>query len=459
MKMKADISRRHFLQLSAGALAASSVLTLSGPRRSLASSALGGYQALVCLYLNGGNDGHNFVVPISGSAYSEYAAGRQSLALPLKSLLPLNGAAPNGVTYGLHPSCKELQTLFNTGKAAIVGNVGPLMQPTTAAQAIAGSVPLPPQIFSHLNQSTEWQTAVPQAVVPLGWAGKIADYFVSQGNSPNLAYNISLQGSNTWQIGQATGPYSLGVSGPAFVDTLNNNYRSGLRMQATQALIAQGASDPNLFVKSAATVFNSAISKGTLVNNALNAVGDLKTKFPAPQISDWGLSQQLHEVARVIKAQSQIGDARQMFFVEIGGFDTHMDELATQVQLLSYVSQYVDAFWNGMIEIGMQNNVTLFTMSDFGRTLTSNGSGADHGWGNHHIVIGGAVAGGKFFGTMPNLTLGGPDDFGGGRLVPSTSADQYAATLANWFGVPNSSLNSIFINLPHFSVRNLGFFA
>jgi len=457
--MKADISRRHFLQLGAGALAASSVLTLGDSRRAFASTSLGGYQALVCLYLNGGNNGHNFVVPTSSSAYSVYAAGRLSLALPLNSLLPLNGAAPNGVTYGLHPSCKELQALFNAGTAAIVGNVGPLMQPTTAAQAIAGSVALPPQIFSHLNQSTEWQTGVPQAAVPYGWGGKIGDYFASQGVVPNVAFNISIQGSNTWQTGQATGPYTLGLAGPEFMQVLNNNYRGGLRQQATQALIAQAVGDPNLLVNAAAGVFNNSFVKGALMNNALNAAGDLKTSFPAGQLNDWGLSQQLHEVARVIKAQSQIGDARQMFFVELGGFDTHMNELATQAQLLSFVSQYVNAFWNGMIEIGMQKNVTLFTMSDFGRTLTSNGSGADHGWGSHHIVVGGAVAGGKFYGTMPNLTLGGPDDFGGGRLVPSTSADQYAATLASWFGVPDTSLNSIFTNLPNFPVRNLGFLA
>ncbi len=457
--MKADISRRHFLQLGAGALAASGAFSLAVPRSARAAGPAG-YKALVCLYLNGGNDAHNLVVPVTSSAYSVYATGRQSLALAEHSLLPLDGAAPNGVTYGLHPSCRELQALFNAGTLAIVGNVGPLIQPTTAAQAIAGSVPLPPQIFSHLNQSTEWQTAVPQATVPYGWGGKVADYFASQGTTPKIAFNISLQGANTWQTGQSTRLYTLGTGGASTLDPItapNNTYRGGLRQQATLELINQAAADPNLLVDTAASVYESSFQKGGLVSNALNAAGDLKTKFPAAQLNDWGLSQQLHEVARVIKAQPHIGDARQMFFVEIGGFDTHMNELDTQAMLLGYTSQYVNAFWNAMIEIGMQNNVTLFTMSDFGRTLTSNGSGADHGWGSHHLVVGGAVAGGKYYGSMPNLTLGGPNDFGAGRLVPTTSADQYAATLAAWFGVPTASLNSIFTNLGNFPVNNLGF--
>ena len=455
--MKTGISRRHFLQLGAGALAASSALGLP---RSARAAGPAGYKALVCLYLNGGNDAHNLVVPLTNSAYSVYATGRQNLALAAGTLLPLSGAASNGVTYGLHPSCRDLQSLFNSRYLGVVGNVGPLIQPTSAAQAIADSVPLPPQIFSHLNQSTEWQTAVPQSAAPFGWAGRIADYFASQGVNPKVAFNISAQGANTWQTGQSTRPYTVGATGPATLDAIsspNTIYRGGMRKQATLDLIDQAANDPNMLVATAASIYQSSFQKGSALSSALDASGELKTRFPAAQANDWGLSQQLYEVARVIKAQPYIGDARQMFFVEIGGFDTHMNELNTQAMLLGYISQYVNAFWNAMIEIGMQNNVTLFTMSDFGRTLTSNGSGADHGWGSHHLVLGGAVAGGKYYGTMPNLTLGGPDDFGAGRLVPTTSADQYAATLAAWFGIPTGSLTSLFTNLGNFPVHNLGF--
>jgi uncharacterized protein (DUF1501 family) len=451
------LSRRRFLQIGAGALATSGMM-LGGSRRALASTGPSGYKALVCLYLNGGNDSHNWVVPISETAYNVYARGRQSLTLPLPSLLPLNGTAANGVKYGLHPSCKALQSLFNSGTAAFVGNVGPLIHPTSAAQAIAGTVTLPPQIFSHLNQSTEWQTAVPQALVPYGWGGKIADHFDAQGYVPNLAFNIDVGGANVWQQGQTTNPYTLGLSGAPSLEVTNNpSYRNGLRARTAQALIDQGAGDSNLLVSTASSIYRNASAKVVQVNSALKAAGDFQTEFPAAQQHDWGLSQQLHEVARVIKSQSQLGDSRQMFFVQIGGFDTHFNELATQSQLLGYVSQYVNIFWDAMSEIGMQKNVTMFTMSDFGRTLTSNGGGADHGWGSHHMVLGGAVQGGKFYGTMPSLVLGGPDDFGNGRLVPSTSADQYAATLARWFGVADSDLNSIFMNLPNFPVRNLGF--
>ena len=456
--MKADISRRRFLRLSSGVLATTGVLSVGAGGGAFASTSPSGYKALVCLYLSGGNNGHNWVVPISPSAYGVYANGRQGLALPQISLLPLKGSAANGVAYGLHPSCPALQALFNAGTAAIVGNVGPLIQPTTVAQAQAGSAPLPPQIFSHLNQATEWQTGVPQSLAPYGWGGRIADLFVSQGVPANLAFNISLAGSNTWQQGETTNPYALGVYGATpLLATAHDGYRNGFRQQATQALIDQGADDANLLVSADSSIFQSSAAKLTLVNDAFAAAGDLSTHFPAAQANDFGLGQQLYEVARVIKAQKQIGDTRQLFFVQMGGFDTHTNELSTQAELLGYVSQYVNAFWNAMVEVGMQKNVTLFTISDFGRTLTSNGSGADHGWGSHHFVVGGSVLGAQFYGTMPNLTLGGPDDFGQGRLVPSTSADQYAATLANWFGVSDSNLNSIFTNLANFPVRNLGF--
>jgi len=458
MTIKPEISRRHFLQLGAGALATSSVLGMNGARRAVASTSSSGYKALICLHLNGGNDGHNWVVPVSQPAYGAYASARGDLALPQSSLLQLKGAAPNGVTYGLHPSCRELQGLFNSGTAAIVGNVGPLIQPTSKAQALSGSVTLPPQIFSHLNQVTEWQTAVPQSAAPYGWGGKISDQFASQGITPNLSFNISMVGSNIWQQGQLTNPYTLGTGGAASLSAASDAaYRNGLRQKATLGLIDQAAGDPNLLVSTAASIFNSAATKLALFNNSLAAAGELTTQFPAPQTNDWNLSLQLREVARVIKAHQQIGDSRQLFFVELGGFDTHYNELATQAQLLSYLSRYVNVFWSAVTEMGMQQNVTLFTMSDFGRTLTSNGGGADHGWGNHHLVVGGAVLGGRYYGTMPDLTLGGPDDFGQGRLLPSTSADQYAATLANWFGVSNSNLNSIFTNLANFPVRNLGF--
>jgi uncharacterized protein (DUF1501 family) len=456
--MKPNYSRRQFIQLGTGAAIASTVLPFGGFGRAMAAPVTG-YKALVCLMLNGGNDGHNWLVPVTSSAYEGYAAGRQSLALAANSLLPLKGAAANGITYGLHGSCPELQSLFNAGSAAFVSNVGPLVRPTTLAQALANSSTLPPQLFSHFNQLSEWQTGVPQSMTSLGWGGRVADLFLSQGLTSNLAFNIAVGGSSTWQQGQTTIPYTLGVNGAAKLSVDNTPwFRNDLRAKATHALITQGASDPNLMVETYADIYQNSAAKYSLVTNALSAAGDFATVFPAAASQDWGLSQQLHEVARVIKAQAQIGDTRQLFFVQLGGFDTHSGQLTTQSMLLSYVSKYVSAFYKAMAEIDMQNNVTLFTMSEFGRTLASNGTGADHGWGNHHLVVGGGVKGGKFYGTMPDLKIGGANDVGQGRLLPTTSADQFAATLASWFGVADSQLNSIFSNLPNFSVRNLGLF-
>jgi uncharacterized protein (DUF1501 family) len=460
--MQAAVSRRQFLRLGAGITVASSVAsTLGGLQSALAATSsadLSGYKALVCVLLAGGNNGHNWVVPLTDAGYRLYAQGRSNLALAQSSLLALNGtAAGTGYNYGMHPSCPQLQSLFNSGKAAVVCNVGTLVQPVTKAQALAGSVALPPQLFSHIDQQTQWLTGIPQSPSKLGWGGRIADLFNAQGAGVNLAYNISVNGSNYWQEGAQTLPYIVGTNGaPTYGVQGNPYYRQGSRAQATQALISQAASDPNLLVNAYSGVLSSAASKVSYVDKALNAAGDFNTPFPAPLEGDWALGQQLHMVARMIKAQASINDARQMFFVQIGGFDTHNGELATQQALLGFLSKYVSAFWNAMLEINMQNNVTLFTLSDFGRTLTSNGDGADHGWGNHQMVVGGAVKGG-FYGSMPNLTLGGPDDFGLGRIIPTTSADQYAATLARWFGLSDPSLSSIFPNLANFSSSHLGF--
>jgi uncharacterized protein (DUF1501 family) len=271
--------------------------------------------------------------------------------------------------------------------------------------------------------------------------------------------NIDIGGSNYLQVGQSTNPYALGTSGASIMDdTTNGSYRSGLRAQTASALLSQAGNDPNLMVQQYARVQVNAAQKVVLVDNAYAAAGDLTTTFPSLD-QDNQLGLQLHQVARMIKARSQIGDARQIFFVNIGGFDTHQTQLTAQAQLLKIVSENINAFWTAMGELGTQSNVTLFTASDFGRSLGSNGSGADHAWGNHHLIVGGAVQGGKYYGTMPSLQIGGPDDFGPsvGQIVPTTSTDQYAATLAKWFGVAAADLPGVFPNLSNFATPTLGF--
>jgi uncharacterized protein (DUF1501 family) len=458
--MKSDFSRRDFLRFSARtAVSAALASSLGGYQRLAAATAdTSGYKALVCLYLTGGNDGFNTIVPLTPAGYSLYAQTRQNLALDPSTLLPLNGPASDGYTYGMHPSCPELQSLFNTGKAAVLSNVGTLVQPMTPAQVQAGVLPVPPQLFSHGDQATQWQTSIANSPHKYGWAGRLADMYVAQGTNPNLSLNIQVGGPNYWQLGTATNAYTLGTSGAPIMDDTTSNYRNGLRAKAASALLSQASNDSNLMLRQFSAIQNSAASKVNFVNNAYAAAGDVATPFP-PYEQDSELGAQFHSVARMIKARSQIGDTRQMFFVNANGFDTHQNQLSTQSMLLRIISRNIQSFWTAMGELGMQNNVTLFTATDFGRSLGSNGSGADHAWGNHHLVLGGAVKGGKYYGKMPTLKIGGPDDISpnSGQLIPTTSTDQYSATLAAWFGVAPSDLATLFPNLNNFSTPTLGF--
>jgi uncharacterized protein (DUF1501 family) len=458
--MNSNLTRRSFIRFGVDTAVSSALLASLGSfeRVCAAASDTSGYKALVCIYLIGGNNGFNTFVPLTPAGYSDYTTARTNLALASGTLLPLNGTASDGYAYGMHPSCPELQTLFNSGKMAVLANVGTLVQPATPAQVQSGAVPIPPQLFSHLDQATLWQTSIANSKRTYGWAGRIADLYLSYGYNPQLPMNVNIGGGGYWQQGTTTNPYTLGIGGAPVMDDTTSGYRTGLRAQTASALLSQAASDSNLLVQQYVAVQESAASKVALVNNAYSGAGDLTTTFPSFD-QDSNLGGQLHEVARLIKSRSAIGGSRQMFFVVLNGFDTHQNELSLQATLLKILSQNVNAFWNAMGEIGMQNNVTVFTASEFGRTLSSNGNGSDHAWGNHQMIVGGAVKGGLYYGTMPKLRIGGPDDVGnsGGQLVPTTSTDQYAATLAAWFGVSASDLGSLFPNLGNFAVPDLGF--
>lgn len=462
--MHANISRRDILRFGAGtAVTCTTLGRLCDPRLARAATPyVSGYKALVCVELSGGNQGFNMLVPTSASAYSTYQTSRSNLAIANNVLLPVNGMGSDGNSYGFHPNCPELQTLFNAGNLAVVANVGTIVQPTTVAQAQAGSVPLPPQLFSHIDQTNQWATSIPQSLNLYGWGGRIADLLSTKGVPTTLDFNINVTaGANYWQQGQSSLPYTLGTGGAPILNELTA-HGSGERAKAAAALQALATMDPSPFVTAYASVVANAVAKVSIVTNALTAAGDLTTMFPSNAgdggtTGDGGFDMQLHEVARVIKAQSQIGDVRQLFYVQLQGFDTHNTELKIQGQLLLYLSSYLNNFWRAMGEIGMQQNVTVFTMSEFGRTLGSNGDGSDHGWGNHALVLGGAVKGGAFYGKMPSLQIGGPDDFNNGRLVPTTSSDQYAATLARWFGVADADIPGLFPNVANFSTSDLGF--
>jgi uncharacterized protein (DUF1501 family) len=416
-----------------------------------------GYKALVCVFLYGGNNAFNWVVPVSSGTYSMYSAARANLALAQGTLLPLNATASDGSTYGFHPSCPELQALFNAGHASILCNIGTLIQPTTTVQAQKHQVPLPPQLFSHSDQQTQWMTSYAQSGERFGWAGRWADMVAAQGLIPNLEWNLNVGGQNYFTEGKNTIPYALGSNGAPQLAVVNSSYRGNARKNASLDILAQASADPKLMVSEYAAIRKLSAAKVALVNNSLASVGDLATPFPN-QPNDSGLGNQLHEVARMIKARTLIGDTRQIYFVSMGGYDTHNGELQSQQSLFLALSRHLNAFYNGMVELGVQNNVTVFTASDFGRTLGANADGSDHGWGSHALVLGGAVQGGQYVGTMPTLQISGPDDYAGnGRMTPTTSTDQYGATLARWFGVADADLPTLFPNLSNFPVKNLGF--
>lgn len=455
-----DISRRRFIRQSAcAALGTTSIASTVWNLRAINAAtrqALGStneFRALVCLFLYGGNDANNMVVPNDNAAYATYATARGPLALAQNSLLPLNLVTPDpqGRTFGFHPSIPELQSLFNNDrKLAILANVGTLVEPTTAAQYLNHTANLPPQLFSHSDQQVEWQTGWANGPRTSGWGGRLADLLTSFNTADTISMSISLAGSNTFQVGNQVAEYQVSTQGPIGLTGFNGN-NGQIRYQAVQNLL--NLPYQNLFEAEFARITNRAITNNALLTSALSGV-TLTTQFPANS----SLSDQLLMIAKIIAARQTLGMRRQIFFCSVGGYDTHSNELTSQTNLLGELSQCMKAFYDATIELGVADRVTLFTASDFSRTFQANGGGSDHAWGSHALILGGSVRGGEVFGNYPNIMISGPDDVGEGRWVPTTSVDEYSATLAKWYGLASSTdLALVLPNIGNFAQPDIGF--
>ena len=451
-------SRREFLcrsgALTAGALAARlapiSALGLAAAQAN--AQAVSDYKALVCIFLYGGVDGNNLVVPYDNAGYAQYAAVRpvaSGVNLTQAEILPVQpGNTPS--PFGLHPALQPIHPLFAQQKLAIVANVGPLNEPTTKANYYAKR---PENLFSHSDQQNQWQSSVSKGQSRSGWGGRIADQVVTQ----NGAFPVitSIAGASLFTAGNATTPLAVPTSGGLALQGFNGAGPSNARLSALQAIL--GLERDNSYVRSAGDITAQALSLSAMVNPILASnASSVQTLFAGQNSS---ISQQLLQVAKFIEARATTGAKRQVFFVSLGGFDTHANELVVLTRLLGELGPAMRSFYDATTQLGVANQVTTFTLSDFGRTFQPNSAaGTDHAWGNNHFVMGGAVRGGQMFGRYPTLLRAGPDDADtGGRWIPTSAVEQYGATLARWFGVSDAGLAAVFPNLARFSASDLGF--
>lgn len=457
MKPQRKISRRRFIHeancAAVGSISLfSSLLSLRLTAGAVsANSTFPDYKALVCLFLGGGNDSFNMLIPRQVDAHADYVTARGGLyndphqsgglAIPTEELLPIQSAGQSISEFGLHPNMPFLQSLYNQGNCAFVANVGTLIEPTTLAQYNSNEVKLPAGLFSHSDQKVHWQTIVPQVrgAGPKGWAGRMAEVMDQANQSSSIAMNISLSGNNVLQSGFGTVPYITDYKGAV---SINANDSDLFSQTAVNSLLSQHYK--NIYQKTLGESTRKAIDSSVAFKDAVDPI-KTTTSFPSSQTG-----KRLAMISRIMQARMGLGMERQIFFIRRGGWDHHSGILEKQPDLLAEVDEALEAFWTELELLGLQDNVVLYTASDFGRTLTSNGTGSDHAWGGNQFLMGGGVNGGKIYGQFPTL-LGGSDyDLGRGRLLPSTSVDAYTAELASWFGVPPSELTTVIPNAHNF---------
>ncbi|GEP45425.1 DUF1501 domain-containing protein [Brevifollis gellanilyticus] len=457
-------TRRRFLGQSACSAVSSipmmnTLLNLQMAGKAAAQAPVSDYKTLVCFFLHGGMDSYNWLVPRDATRHGIYSATRGNLALGSGQVLPLNQSGGDGQLYGIHPSCTGIQQLFNglggdTNKrrAAFLTNVGTLIEPVTKAQYLAESVPLPKSLYSHSDQVDQWQTSVPQGLSQLsGWGGRLADLMHTTANgSTSIAMNISLAGNNLFQVGNNTTQFVVTNSGALRLsgeDQLSATHPLRLKNAAHKSIIEQTYG--NMMQQSYAQLTKSSIELQEFFLQQFNNynASAITGLFPA---NNW-IGDNFLAAAKMIALRQALGLHRQTIFISHPGWDHHLELLDSQEEMLDTLDDAVFAFQRAIEQLGLQDSVVTFTASDFGRTLRSNGRGTDHAWGGNAMVMGGPVQGGRIYGTFPNLALESNDDTGyGGRLIPTTSVDQFFAELLRWFGVPAASMSTVLPNISHF---------
>jgi uncharacterized protein (DUF1501 family) len=444
------LTRRGFIRIGAASVG-SLALRRIGVLPAMAQSATD-YRALVCVFLFGGNDSNNTIVPMDDASYKAYLSQRADLALTGSALAPAVTSA-DGAPYAFHAKLSELANLFTGKELAVIANVGSLITPLTRAQYQQNQAAVPLNLFSHIDQQFEWQTSVAQGRCSTGWAGRAADYIAGQKvNSSQFPTFVSVAGSSLLGTGSQTEPVAVAPGQSLQLTGFTNTAPSQARWQALNALLSLDSGVA--LVQAANDVLKQSINDATALNAALAKRPPLSTQFPKTS-----LGAQLQQVAQIIQVHADLGMSLQIFFCSLGGFDTHTDEINTHNTLYTQLSPALAAFYEATQELGLADSVTTFTESDFSRTFQpTTGLGSDHAWGGHHLVLGGAVQGGRIFGQFPSFQLAGPDDADTrGRWIPTTSVDQYGATLCSWFGIPDSALPAVFPNLPNFGTPKLGF--
>jgi uncharacterized protein (DUF1501 family) len=421
------------------------------------------YRALVCVYLQGGNDGHGTVIatdPGSFAAFTSARSGAPGLAYPMADLLPITLKTPqSGRTFALNPSLGGVQSLFNSGRAAVVANLGTLVAPATKTQINSNTVPLPDSLFSHFDQTAAWQAIASNlgSSERVGWGGAVADAIEAMNMNSNSMFTcISTAGNALFLAGQSSFQLNVTPAGPIPIYGLAQP-PFGLPSAANPLNSILTSDETNLFAKEYEVVINRSMQAQAMLATAMAPAGMTGVADP-PQyldpmtnmLANNPLAVSMQTVARIIAGRAQLGVTRQIFYVQLGSFDTHDGQAQQHARLLTQLGSAFQYFDGLMVNMGLGNNVTAFTISDFGRTLTSNSDGTDHGWGSHHFVVGGAVQGQDMYGQYPIVGVNQANDLGAGRLIPTTAVEQYAGTLASWFGLSDGQIRTVFPNFGNF---------